>query len=533
MVTLGEQLVRWLEACGIDTVFGIPGVHTVEMYRGLAASSIHHVTPRHEQGAGFMADGYYRATGRVAAAFVITGPGLTNILTPMAQAYADSIPMLVISSVNRTRAIGMGGDLHEIRNQGLIAAQAAAFSHTITHPAQLPEVLARAFAVFESARPRPVHIQVPLDLFSAEMGTEAEEPGPRRSRGVLPAAPAAQVATAAQRLAGAARPIILAGGGAVGAASVAALAEALDAPVVMTTNGRGILPESHPLAAPVSPSLQSVRDAIDEADCILALGTEFGRTDYDMYDRAPFQPRGTLIRVNVDPEQVTGSKMDDLALASDVEAAVQGLLASGEDIGAVTRDGRGQARRLREAAWDEIGPKYRTIVAFLNTIRDTLPGAPVVCDSTQAAYAGNLYYAAPAPRRWFNASTGYGALGYGLPAAVGAARALDAPVVCIAGDGGVQFSLAELGAAIEEELPVILLVWNNQGYGEIKDYMVSRQITPVGVDLHTPDFVGLGRAYGCEAAALARIEDLPGLLRAAASRKGPTLIEIDEALILG
>ncbi|MEL7000800.1 MAG: thiamine pyrophosphate-binding protein, partial [Pseudomonadota bacterium] len=167
MATLGEQIICWLEAYGVDTVFGIPGVHTVEMYRGLAGSSIRHVTPRHEQGAGFMADGYARVTGKPGVAFVITGPGLTNILTPMAQAYADSVPMLVISSVNRREALGMGaGDLHEVRNPGMMAAQAAAFSHTLTHPSQLPSVLARTWAVFESARPRPVHIQIPLDMLS-------------------------------------------------------------------------------------------------------------------------------------------------------------------------------------------------------------------------------------------------------------------------------------------------------------------------------------------------------------------------------
>ncbi|MGD1922625.1 MAG: thiamine pyrophosphate-binding protein, partial [Paracoccaceae bacterium] len=132
MATLGEQIIGWREAYGVDTVFGSPGVHTVEMYRGLAGSSIRHVTPRHEQGAGFMADGYARVTGNPGVAFVITGPGLTIILTPMAQAYADSVPMLVISSVNRREALGMGaGDLHEVRNPGLMAAQAAAFSHML------------------------------------------------------------------------------------------------------------------------------------------------------------------------------------------------------------------------------------------------------------------------------------------------------------------------------------------------------------------------------------------------------------------
>jgi acetolactate synthase-1/2/3 large subunit len=144
MPTLGERLVEWLEVYGVDTVFGIPGVHTVEMYRGLAASGIHHVTPRHEQGAGFMADGYARVSGKPGVAFVITGPGLTNIVTPMAQAYADSVPMLVVSAVNALGALGMeAGDLHEVRRQGLIAAQCAAFSHTVLSVGELPAVLAR------------------------------------------------------------------------------------------------------------------------------------------------------------------------------------------------------------------------------------------------------------------------------------------------------------------------------------------------------------------------------------------------------
>ncbi|MEM6620749.1 MAG: 5-guanidino-2-oxopentanoate decarboxylase [Pseudomonadota bacterium] len=522
MATLGEALVAGLEAYGIDTVFGIPGVHTVELYRGLAGSSIRHVTPRHEQGAGFMADGYYRATGRVAAAFVITGPGVTNILTPMAQAYADSIPMLVVSSVNRTQNLGMGGDLHEISNQGLIAAQAAAFSHTITHPDQLGTVLARAFAVFHGARPRPVHIQVPLDLFSKEVSLPKTDTRPMIELGD------SYIDHVSTVLNDAKAPVVLTGGGAVGA-SVAELAEIWDAPVIMTTNARGLTSHEHPLSVPASPSLQSVRRLIQASDVVLAIGAEIGRTDYDMYDTGGFDVPGTLVRIDLDPDQLMRGAIADIGIianAMDVVPRLRSALKPQE------RGGRDGAAAARAEVWDEIGPKYWSIVGFLDTIRDTLPEAPIVCDSTQAAYAGNLYYAAPSPRKWFNAATGYGALGYGLPAAVGAARGLGAPVVCICGDGGLQFSLAELGTAVEEQLPLILLVWNNQGYGEIKDYMIARQISPVGVDLHTPDFVAIARAYGCEAILMEDLADLPGLLTEAAARKGPSVIEIPEALVL-
>ncbi|MEM7188906.1 MAG: 5-guanidino-2-oxopentanoate decarboxylase [Pseudomonadota bacterium] len=522
MQTLGEAIVDGLQAYGIDTVFGIPGVHTVELYRGLAASKIRHVTPRHEQGAGFMADGYFRTTGRVAAAFVITGPGLTNILTPMAQAYADSIPMLVVSSVNRTAALGMGGDLHEIRNQNLIAAQASAFSHRITDPDQIPSVLARAWAVFESARPRPVHIEVPLDLFSTKLAVPMAW---RRSTN--PAPEPGAIDDVAALLGEAQRPLILAGGGSVNA-DVGGLAARLDAPIVTTVNGRGT---GSLLEVPASPSLQSIRTMIADSDVVLALGTEFGRTDYDMYDRGGFEVPGELIRVDIDQEQTTKQVVPTIAYTADCGRFVQALIRQMGGAAPVL-DGAGRATAARENAWREIGEKYQRVTGFVNLIRDTLPGVPIVCDSTQAAYAGNLYYAAPARRLWFNASTGYGALGYGLPAAVGAAHGLSGPVVCIAGDGGLQFSIADLGTAVEENLPLILIVWNNRGYGEIKDYMVDRQITPVGVDLHTPDFVEIGKAYGATSVALKDLGDLPNELTVATERQGPTLIEVDEELVL-
>ncbi|MEM7507144.1 MAG: 5-guanidino-2-oxopentanoate decarboxylase [Pseudomonadota bacterium] len=526
MTTVGEQLVHWLEAFGVETVFGIPGVHTVEMYRGLARSDIRHLTPRHEQGAGFMADGYWRATGKIAACFVITGPGLTNILTAMAQAHADSVPMLVVSSVNRTSALGMGaGDLHEIANQGLIAAQASAFSMTLSDPAQLGPTLARAWAVFQCARPRPVHIEIPVDMFSMPAVGDVSPP----VKHVPPAPPENTMARAAEALVAATTPMILAGGGAVGA-DIQLLAERLGAPVVMTTNARGLMPMDHPLAVPCSPSLQAVRNLAQQADVVLALGTEFGRTDYDMYDRAAFEIPGILIRAEIDAEQMTRGATPAISLPGDAgltASALTKLIPTGK-----TTDGA-RALATRDAAEQEIGATYRAIKGFLETIRDTLPEAPIVSDSTQAAYAGNLFFAANAPRRWFNAATGYGALGYGLPAAIGAAHALDQPVICIAGDGGLQFSLAELGLAVEETMPLILIVWDNKGYGEIKSYMIENQITPVGVDLHTPDFGLIAQAYGAATARVEALQALPDLLREAVGRQGPTVLVMDEAVVLG
>src|SRR5699024_1217179 len=167
LVTCGEFLVKQLEAYGIETIFGIPGVHTIELYRGLPQTTLKHITPRHEQGAGFMADGYARVKGKPAACFIITGPGMTNILTAMGQAYADSIPMLVISSVNEVATLGMKqGRLHELYSQRDVVSGVCEFSHTILDPSELPEVLAKAFTVFNSERPRPVHIEIPTDVIT-------------------------------------------------------------------------------------------------------------------------------------------------------------------------------------------------------------------------------------------------------------------------------------------------------------------------------------------------------------------------------
>ncbi|TIM85168.1 thiamine pyrophosphate-binding protein, partial [Mesorhizobium sp.] len=280
MMTVGEALITLLEAHDVDTVFGIPGVHTVELYRGLARSKIRHVTPRHEQGAGFMADGYARASGKPGVAFVITGPGLTNTITAMGQARADSVPMLVISGVNATPTLGKGlGHLHELPDQRGMMEKVALFSHRVTDADELPGVLARAFALFSSSRAGPVHIEIPTDI----MVKPADGIAALLTNVAPPEPDAAAIAEAARLCAAARRPLILAGGGAKRAeAPLKRLAERMGAPVVQTANARGLL-HRHPLGVPASPSLKAVRALMAEADLVIAAGTEFGPTDYDGY----------------------------------------------------------------------------------------------------------------------------------------------------------------------------------------------------------------------------------------------------------
>ncbi|WP_419737486.1 5-guanidino-2-oxopentanoate decarboxylase [Pseudomonas sp. COR18] len=538
MATCGEVLVKLLEGYGVEQVFGIPGVHTVELYRGLATSTIEHITPRHEQGAGFMADGYARTSGKPGVCFIITGPGMTNITTAMGQAYADSIPMLVISSVQSRSQLGGGrGKLHELPNQSALVAGVAAFSHTLMSAAELPAVLARAFALFQAGRPRPVHIEIPLDVLveNADALLDSQPVNIARA-GAAPAA----VAQMADWLAAAKRPLILAGGGAIDAApALTRLAERLDAPVALTINAKGMLPGEHPLLIGSTQSLVATRALVAEADVVLAIGTELAETDYDITFAGGFEIPGTLLRIDIDPDQTVRNYPPKVALVSDSQVAAEALLVAldGRSLAARRDDwGHRRAAALRaelDSQWDA---PTRAQTRFLETILEVLPDAVLVGDSTQPVYTGNLTLNPRQARRWFNASTGYGTLGYALPAAIGAwlgrssRRDERGAVVCLIGDGGLQFTLPELASAVEASTPVIVLLWNNQGYEEIKKYMVNRAITPVGVDIHTPDFVAVAKGLGCAAEAASSEESLRSALRAAAGSSGPTLIEVDQAL---
>jgi acetolactate synthase-1/2/3 large subunit len=529
MATCGELLVRLLEAYGVDLVFGIPGVHTVELYRGLPATRIRHITPRHEQGAGFMADGYARVTGKPGVCFVITGPGMTNILTAMGQAYADSVPMLVISSVNRTEQLGMGdGRLHELPSQRNLAAGVAAFSHTLLRPEQLPQVMARAFALFASGRPRPVHIEIPIDVIAQPADPAIAAPRPLPGR---PAPDPAAAARAAELLGAARSPLVVLGGGAADAASEAlALVEHLDAPVVHTINAKGILPPGHPLRAGENMALAPLRDALAAADVVLALGSEFGETEMHP-DPKPLRFGGRLIRVDIDPEQLVRAFPADLPILADARLALAEI---NRRLGVVPRPGHSpdspgalRAAAIRRAAAQLWWPAVAVHRRIAEVLQASLHDAILVGDSAEPVYALNQFYEAPRPRSFFNSSTGYGTLGYGLPAGIGARLAApDRPVVVLVGDGGLQFTIGELAAAVEARTPVIVLLWNNEGYGEIKSYMLDRQIAPIGVDIFTPDFLAVAKGFGCSAERPESLEQLGKLLEAAATRTTPSVIEL-------
>lgn len=532
-ISLASYLHRLLIEREVTHIFGIPGVHTVELYRDLEAAGLHHITPRHEQAAGFMADGYARASGKPGVCFVISGPGVTNILTAMAQAYADSVPMLVISSVNAHGRMGSGeGWLHEMPDQSAMVSHASAFSRTIHQVDELEKALDDAFSIFSSARPRPVHIEIPINLLRQPVRPKAQA----QRRAFAPAAPGTAITAAADMLLGAEKPVILAGGGARAAnANIRQLAETLDAPVVMTTNGRGLLPVGHDLAVPCSASLAATRAMIREADVVLAIGTEIGPTDYDMYEDGGFAICGDLIRIDIDPRQTIRPFPAALAIVGDAALTVEALCATLTGVTKqVARDNGDRpetcgAKRAAAARVDRdtLAAEFHTDLQLLDLIRDRCAGSHIVGDSTQYVYAGNLGFEMSDQARYFNSASGFGSLGYGLPAAIGATIASGRRAICLCGDGGFQFSLAEIATARELNAPVLLVLHDNAGYGEIKSYMRASNITPIGVDIYTPD---LGRIV--EAAGWAVLRPQPGEVAMAFDHaltlEGPVMVYLSE-----
>ncbi|MFN3971125.1 MAG: 5-guanidino-2-oxopentanoate decarboxylase [Gemmobacter sp.] len=515
-MTVGQALVAGLAARGVEVVFGIPGVHTIELYRGLAGSGVRHVTVRHEQGAVFAADGYARVSGRPGVAFVITGPGVTNALTAMAQAKADSVPVLVVSGVNRLGTLGRGlGHLHELPDQrGMVATLCPSFR--VETAEDLAPALDAAFAAMTAGRPGPAHIEVPLDVMALPCPAL-----PAPVAVVRPEPDAAEIAAAGAHLAGARAPVILAGGGAVRAgAALRALAGRMDAPVVLTANARGLM-AGHPLAVPASPSLPAVRALIAAADRVLAVGTEIGPTDYDMYAVGGVPDLSAMVRVDVCAEQLARHPAA-VRVRGDAAAVLERLvpgLAQGAG------DGAARAAAARLAARAGLDPHMPAQLAMVEAIRDALPGAVIVGDSTQPVYAGNLYFEHDRPGGWFNAAMGYGALGFAPGAALGAAVAGAAPVVCLIGDGGLQFSPGELRSAVDEGLAITYVVWNNAGFREIAEAMRGAGAPVIGC---TPSPLRMEPfAAACDLP-FARVGMEPAALCAAlrGPQGGPRLIEV-------
>jgi 5-guanidino-2-oxopentanoate decarboxylase len=519
-LSIGEALIGLLENYGVDSIFGIPGVHNVEMYRALPRSKIRHILTRHEQGAGFMADGYARATGRPGVCFTISGPGVTNILTPMGQAWSDSVNMMVIASALDIGDSAQGrGRLHEMISQHNAAKSVTAFAARAYTAKDVQNAIASSFARFASARPRPAYLEIPLDLLNTQAGENWKATAlPTRAVPDM-----GQVKSTATKLQNAKRPIIILGGGALAAGSAAiAIAENLGAPILLTTAGKGAVRADHPLCWDYRLGLPETQKIISESDCILCVGSELSETDFWNSD---FIISKNLIRIDIDPETLARPHSAEIAILSDAKAALDMLA------GLIIKN---KITPSQKAPPTDDSSLRKTLAQVLSVIRDNLPEETVIAsDMTQIAYAANEIFPIYNPRTWLH-PVGFGTLGYALPAAIGAKFGMGTtPVAALIGDYGFQYTINELGTAVEHKLPLVILLWNNDALGQIRDDMVGKGIQPNAVTLQNPDFQMLARAYGCKAEQPENLKALAVAIKAALKADGPTIIEMTPRMVHG
>ncbi|MFZ5962712.1 thiamine pyrophosphate-binding protein [Thalassococcus sp. BH17M4-6] len=522
---LGAQISHMLKARGVDVIFGIPGVHNVEMYRGIEEAGIAHVLARHEQGAGFMADGYARATGRPGVAYVITGPGVLNALTPLGQAYSDSVPVLMLSS-SLDDVTSQRGQLHQMRDQRAAAETVCDWSAEARAPAAAYRLIDRALSEFAASRPRPKALKVPIPALGA-----LADPAPAPAAPVaLPQASHAQLYDAIEAILGARRPLFVFGGGVRGGAVVDVLRQT-GAASFTTYAGRGLVPPDQPLhfgsylARPDSASVCA------QADLVVALGTEL--SEVDLW-RDALGHGGPMIRVDIDPEVLAGLRPGDTGILGDAAAFLDAMAVA---IPARVEDrapcwDAAEVARTRARWRAEVQAERPGVVEVSDALRAVMPeDAMIYSDMTQFAYGAKEVWDMPRPHHWHH-PFGFGTLGYALPAAIGGAVARRGrPTVAIAGDYGFQYTLQELGTAVELGLSLPILLWDNAKLGEIEDAMVRSQIAPNAVVARNPDFLALAKAYGARAAEPADLSALQSALLEAFEAPVPTVIRMTRDLV--
>jgi acetolactate synthase-1/2/3 large subunit len=511
-----------LEDSGIDVVFGIPGTHNLEIYRYLAGSRLRHVTPRHEQGGGYAADGYARATGRPAALLTTSGPGLTNACTAAATAYADSVPMLIVSpGVPRGLERADVGWLHEVKDQQGHLDCLVERSIRVESAAEAYEAIVGTVQRWSSRRRRPVHVEIPVDVLEASMdgSTLAVPSAPVDT----PSADDLALDTAARSLSAASTVAVIAGGGCRFAADeLLRFVEATNALVLTTVNGKGAIPESHPRSLGASIRLPEAQHIADGADVLVVVGSELG--DSDLWGGS-LSPGGTVLRIDVDPAQLQKNLRADVTLCGDAPAVLRTLADRiGRRVGAADDSSAALRAELSSAALRD-GAQWEPFHAALAA---ALPDDVVVAgDSAQVSYFGTVHQWPMNHIGQFLYPTGYATLGYGLPAAIGAKLGRpEAAVLAIVGDGGTMFTIQELLTAVDLELPIPVVVMNNGGYEEIRGEMRARDIPLTGVDVRSPDFPALAVACGARGIRVSTPADVAAEVGSALDARGPTLIEV-------
>ncbi|MFK7752053.1 MAG: thiamine pyrophosphate-binding protein [Sedimentitalea sp.] len=516
---LGAQISHMLKDRGVRVIFGIPGVHNQEMYRGIEEAGIKHVLARHEQGAGFMADGYARATGAPGVAYVITGPGLCNIMTPMGQAYSDSVPMLVISScLDETAA--RKGQLHQMKDQRGAAETVCDWSHEARTPEAAYTLIDRALTEFRTQRPRPKHIQVPISVLEA-----LAPPPPARlaSTARLPKVADMHIHEVKTHLDRARAPLIILGGGHKGAGMRALkVADNVGAAMFTTYAGRGLVPDDHPRCFGAMLARPESAEVLAKADVVLIVGSEMAQGDLW---RDQLGGSGTVIRVDIDSVTLTDGINAEHHYQYDACLFMSVLAHATKDCTPAVKWRPEEVAQTRKRWREQVRTERPGIVEVADALRAaTSDDTMIYSDMTQFAYAAKEIWPMSRSHHWHH-PTGFGTLGYALPAAIGGAMMRRGhETMAIIGDYGFHYTMAELGVAVELGLPLPIILWDNGKLKEIEDSMTRAQIAPNAVVARNPDFCKLAEAFGAYAAAPQSLGEMQAAVQKAFKADGPTLI---------
>ena len=525
-MTGGEAVVSALEALGVRHVFGIVSVHNLPIYDAIARRGT--ITPigvRHEQAAAHAADGYARATGELGVVIASTGPGTTNTMTGLFEAGFASSPVLLITGQIDSGYLGKAkGFLHEAEHQGLMLSSLCRRVETVRRTEDIGRAIIAVAEDIRAGRPQPGAVEIPVD--QQYRRAEVVLPDLRKDTAYVPAADA--VAQVAEALADATRPVLWAGGGVVSAnagPALVALAERLGAPVVTTVEGRGSIPEDHPLCLGALTTSPQVEAIVSGADVVLAVGTRFQAHSTRNW-RLSFG--GTLAHLDADPGVIGRTYPTALPVVGDARIGLELLLGA---IGRVSTDpGHAEQARLaaeaaREDARAGLGADHCQI---MDAIRRHAPRESVIVrDATVPAYRwGDRLLPILQPRTSVRSASA--AIGPGLPLALGAAAGTGHPAVLIVGDGGFMLHVGELVTAVQHDLPVVICLFNDRGYGVLRGIQ-ARQFEgrTTGVDLTTPDFAALARSMGMRAAQVSDPAEFERRFREAIASGRPTLLDID------
>jgi acetolactate synthase-1/2/3 large subunit len=516
----GEAIVKSLIGQGVETIFGLPGVQNDYLYNALydEREHIRVIHPRHEQGAAYMALGYALSSEKVGVYNVVPGPGLLNTGAALSTAYARNARVLCLTGQIPTPFIGRGvGLLHEIPDQFGILQRLTKWAGQIQSPAEAPELVAEAFKHLLSGRPRPVGLEVAMDVLAAKAEVELI---PLKPALASPPVDLEAVEQAGKLLGQAKNPLIFAGSGAAGAGEeLRILAEELQAPVIATYTGLGILSSRHYLSQvmPVGHQLWPT------ADVVLAVGTRLQMPQMNW----GLDPELKIIRVDLDPQEHKRFASPEVSLVSDCRATLQALIPALEKYNSVRPSRQEEMLGLKTELAGRLA-YLEPQLTFLKIIREELPEEGIFVDEvTQIGYVSRIAMPFYYPRTFI--TTGYqGTLGYGFATALGAKVANpDKPVLSVAGDGGFMYTVQELATAVQQQINLVVLVFNDSAFGNVRR-MQKKQYGNrlIASDLHNPDFVKLAEAFGAQGLRADSPEALRQAIRRGFETPGPTLVEV-------